>query len=121
MTVATSTPNATLDDFSFLLIFTILYSMLLRLSGLESPVGLGSQLQVVAVGTLLLIGISSLGFWLYLTLFSDSSKEVPPMKKIIDSIVIVTKPIISVSVNIGANLLASACLGSQVHLANSII
>ncbi len=38
------------------------------------------------------------------------------MNKILAGIIVVTKSIISVSVNIGANLLASASTGSQVHL-----
>ena len=37
------------------------------------------------------------------------------MNKFVDGIVFITKSIISISVNIGANLLVSTCLGSQVH------
>jgi hypothetical protein len=90
--------------------------LLFNLSELESPLGLDSISQVeVAIGALLLIGISSLGFLLDSTMFFDPTKEVPLMNKILVGIIIVTKSIISISVNISANLLTSACTGSQVH------
>lgn len=81
-------------------------------SEFESPYMLDPVSQVdVVIGTLLLLVVTFMSF-LIESPFSDSTKEVPTMDKNLFRIILATKSILAVSVNIGANLLVSTCMGS---------
>lgn len=68
-----------------------------------------SRQLLMAFSTLALVGISSLSYWLEC---SPKTQEVQPMKRILIVISCITKALLTVSVNIGVNLLTSNCQGS---------